>query len=283
MAKTPSSVLGRPPLPKKFQIATTPAKIAAAAKAKAVPAAVPAMALKAKAELVKRMPELDSTVAALTVDTPEQYQEADEILGMIQTARKDWQTRFYGGESQGKLYDPIIPPLRSSLDALYALVREVDAPLGLLEERVKKLQVAYKRAELEAIREQEREQAEKRQQLERDRQAAQDALEAARTPRQKMAATAALSTMDTAAEVLEETYIDPVRAMNSASRVNRTWQHVDMKLTLRAILAGAIPLDVLQLNTAKIHAYYKEDAATVESWPGFEGFDDITIVGRRGR
>lgn len=282
MAKqTNSSKLGRPELPMQFKVVKTP-KAVAIAKAKTAPAAVPAVALKAKTELLKQMPDLTETVDALEIHSPADYTEADQILGMIQTARKDWNTRFYGGEAQGKTYDPIIPPLRTSLDALYALVREVDKPLEKLETTVKALQTTYKRAELEASRETVRVEQARKDQIERDRQAAQDALEAARTPRQRMAATAQLETLDAAAEEPEES-IEAVQGEHSTTRTKRAWRHVDMKLTLAAIKAGLIPLDVLQLDTVKVNTYYKEDAATVESWPGFEWFEDITIVGRRGR
>lgn len=280
MAKqTNNSKLGRPALPIQFKVVKT---VKVAEKAAAPAAVVPAVALKAKTELLKQMPELEETVKMLEIHSPADYTEADQILGMIQTARKDWQARFYGGEAQGKTYQPIIPPQRAALDALYALVREIDSPLEKLEASVKKLQTEYKRAELEASRQKDREEQAKRDLLQQQKQQAQDALEAARTPRQRMAATAELETLEAAEEEPEE-HIEAVQGANSTSRVTRTWKHVDMKRTLAAIKAGLIPLDIIQLDTTKINSYYKEDAQTVEGWPGFEGFDDITIVGRRGR
>lgn len=273
-------MLGRPPLPNKFRIPTTPAKIKAAKTLAATP--LPSVAVKAKAELVKRMPELTETVQALEVLSPEQYQEADEILGMIQTARKDWQVRFYGGEAQGKTYDPIIPPMRASLDALYALVREIDKPLEHLETKVKGHMVAYKTEELRQQRELQAAQEKERQRLEREKQELLDQQEQARTPKQKASIAAQLESLESEAEAVEEQII-PVSGANSSSRAPRSWRHLDMKLTLAAIKAGLIPIDVVQINNLTVNAYYKADAETVETWPGFEGFEDVTIVGRRGR
>lgn len=271
-----SPSLGRPSLPTKFQIPHTSAKIAAAK------APVPAIAVKAKAEMAKRLPELESTVESLVVTTPAEYQEADAILRMIQDARDDWKARFYGGVRGGKTYEPIVPPMRAALDALYALVREVDQPLETMEKAVKQLQSAYKLEELRVAREVEAEKARKLQAIAHKKQALEE-----KAARAKPAVAAAMAVqmevLDEQAQEVESESVEFVQAESSTARFARVWTHADMKATLKAVLAGAIPIDAICVNEKRVNEYYKEDPQTVESWPGFGGKDDVTIAGRRGR
>lgn len=267
----------RPPLPSKFIVKKTSGKAAAAK------APVSALAIKAKADMEKRLPDLQATVESLTVTTQEEYQQADAILNMIQTARGDWKVRFYGGQVAGKTYDPIIPPMKSALDALYALVREIDKPLETMEAAVKKLQGDYKLEEMRVAREVEREKEQQRLLLEQKKRELEAKAAKPMRPAAAQALAAQIEQLDIETEEVESQGVEFVQAESSSARFTRVWTHDDIKATVKAVVAGAIPWDVLTLDAKAVDAHYKDDPETVEAWPGFGGKDAVTIAGRKSR
>lgn len=229
----------------------------------------------------RKLPELKDAVQALEVATPEDYAEADGLLHMVQTARRDWRTRFYGGVVGGKTYEPIIPPLSTALEALYAMVRDVDKPLEAYEKTIKAKQTEYKQEEARQQRELEEAQAQEqaRIQAELDRVAEQEAAAKTQSVRTRLAQRREALVAE--AEQVEREVLEPVTAAHSSTRTVPKWRVADMKLVLAGVRAGSIPPEVVTVADAQVDSVFKEHPDVVASWPGFELYNDILIVGRR--
>jgi len=249
---------------------TKPFQIAKIAPTKPPEVVLPPLALKARVEMQKRLPTLASAVEALTVTTPAEYQEADGLLGMVQEARRSWAAKF----------EPVIRPIRQGLDALYALVREPDQVLAGYEAAIKGKQKKYKLEEARQAREladqQAAEQARIQAELDRVAQKAETATGSTKTRLQ-----ARREALEAESEQVAAEEVIPVRAAHSTTRTVKKWRVTDIKIVVAGVKAKVIPPEVLTIDTRAVEEVFKSDSETVASWPGFELFDDITIVGRR--
>lgn len=242
-------------------------------------ATVPVSLTRVQQEGVKLLTPLEQDVKALRVTTAEEYEAADMLLSDIGRARRQWRLKI----------DPILSPLKQAIDkakeammGAKALDAEVDGPFTLLEERVKKVMRDYK--------------LEERRQLQAAKDAQDAAIEQDRlklvelTRKEELAKTAALrmrlglqrSIVEAHAQELESTPKEaPVKAASSQARNVRKWRVTDVAAVLAGILEGSIPDDVMVVDSAAVGRHYRDSAETVESWPGFEGFDDV-VIARRG-
>lgn len=203
------------------------------------------------------VPTVTAQVEALgVIEDEDTYHVADKYFGRVKTARKEWAGRM----------QEIIRPIRQGLDKLYKLNRDVDQPLAQLETRIEALMKDFKLKELQRVRE-EQEQA--------DQEAARlrGLLENAKTPIKQQALAQQL-------EEVEAWQPETTKGENSSSRPSRKVRIVDLKAFAKAVGAGLIPEDVLLVHMPAVNRYFKDDAETVEGWPGVEGFDDIAIVSR---
>jgi flagellar biosynthesis GTPase FlhF len=237
-----------------------------------------------KGEMVKTSSELAVAVNGVMITDQVSYSEADTLLARIQTARKTWNIRMYGTKDK----PGPIPQIRSGLDQLYELNREIDQPLEKMEGRVKQAMRDFKLAEARQARElQEAKEAEQAR-LEEQRLAAEAAAAAARTPQMRGKLEKKVEEIaqqqETVAAVESES---PVVGVRSSDRKVKKWrlQHDEEQGShlgelLMAVIEGKVPEDAILLNVVYINKLYKERPDVVRSWPGIEEYEDVQIVGR---
>lgn len=213
---------------------------------------------------------LQGTVQTLLVRTEDEYQGADQVLGRIRQARKTWADKM----------EPIIRPIRQGLDNLYALNREVDKPLELMEGKVKGAMQEFKRLELAAIREQQRLREAETARLQAEAEAKIRAAETARTPQMqgKLQAQAARAS-EQAEMVAQMAAPAPVRAVSSSTRTVTRYR-VNMAQLIKGIVDGYVPPQAVELSTRYLDQQLKDDPEGLKAWPGVDVYEDVQIVGR---
>lgn len=203
------------------------------------------------------VPTIEQQITALgTIEDEDGYLAADKLFGRVKDARKAWGGRM----------EEIIRPIRTGLDKLYKLNRDVDKPLAALETLIEGKMKAFKLLEARRVQ-QELEQAA----AERERLLKQQAKTVSPTKQQDIAAQL---------ESVEAFEPEVVKGANSASRTVRKIRVKDLKALCQGIGDGLIPVEFVQAHMPAIHAAFKDDAETVESWPGLEGYDDVDIRSR---
>lgn len=214
-----------------------------------------------------------------SIDTPGELAVADELFGRIQKARKTWKLKMYGTPAK----PGPIPAIRSGLDQLYALNREVDGPLEKLETSVETIMKSY---HLRLLREKQEEEAAKRRR-EEEAQRVLEELErkkaALKTPQAK--AKLEEQILEVAAEIDEiqqEEATEQPEMANSTGRPKKVPTVLSISDVCQGILDGAVPEDLVTVNMVKLRAYLKEDPLLANIWKayGIELVDDVTIVGR---
>lgn len=202
---------------------------------------------------------------------------ADELFGRIQKARKVWRLKMYGTKDK----PGPIPAIRSGLDQLYELNREVDQPLEKLETAVETAMKGYhllklREAQAEAQAKAEREAETQRilDELERKKQALRTPQAQAKVEAQILEVTAELD------EIQQEEAPAPVESEHSTGRAKKVPVVLSVSDVCEGVVNGMIPEDVVTVNMVKLRAYYRDDPAAVALFPGIELQDDITIVGR---
>jgi hypothetical protein len=197
------------------------------------------------------------------ITSEEQYLEADNILGQIQSFKKWWEP----------IIQKPIKYIRAGLEALYELNREVTRPIEAVEKAIKDGMRNYKLEEARIKREVEQELERKRLELEaRVTKKLPDAI--------KVKVQQQIEEVQMAQQQIEE--IEGVSGFSSHTRLRKIWEIVDMYALIKAVARGEVPQDVLTFNKSTINAYWKQDPDTVSNWPGVISKDDITVAhGRR--
>ena len=225
-----------------------------------IPAVTPKSILQARASALTVTQEILDLARDLIVETEPDYHTADEILHKIKVAQKRLDQPF----------EDVIRPVRQGLDGVYAIRREVENPLLDLEQTVKEKMRAFKLAEAERIKKEER-----------IRLAVQRAAEEAERKR-----VAALPKPERPAEPVEVVVIHsapvraPVRAASSSSRTIKKWRVTDLELVLEAVRLEIAPVDILQINAVRVAEMFKANPAVIDEIPGMETYDDVVISGR---
>lgn len=217
---------------------------------------VPADAERGKAETLALVPAFQLSVTALDVVDDVTYEQADVVFGRIKAARKGWASRM----------EAIVRPIRRGLDALYALNRDVDKPLALLEQAVESKMKTFKLAELQAKRAAEQAQAR--------------TLAALEEKRDRLVTPAAKARVETQIVDVQNQTFETVTGVHSAARPVKALRVTDEAAFVAAVAQGEIPADCVEISWRVLRQYYKEDAATVKAWPGVEEYDDVQIAGR---
>lgn len=226
---------------------------------------------KTKTEGLQVVQGLQKAVYELEVQTEEQYQVADALLARVRSARKTWGDRM----------ERIIRPMRTALDEVYSLNRDVDKPLGQQEDFIKSRMKAFKLEELRQLNAAKQAQQAEDDRLAREAWEKEQAALAAKTPqmRGKLEAQAEKLT-EQRAEVLAQEMAAPVAASNSSSRSKKLVRVTDLLAFCGGIGDGTIPHDVVAVLAGPLAKHLKESPDDVASWPGVEIVDDIQIVGR---
>lgn len=248
-----------------------------------VPSATPAKAststlLSSRREGVGLLQPLQTEVSALgTIDTEEEYLAADAVFGRVKAARKTWKLKMYGTKDK----PGPIPAIKSGLDQLYALNREVDGPLAKMEETVELGMKAFKLAEFKRIQQAE---DDKRQAEEEERAHIQELEEKAAALKTPAAKARVEQQIEEAAARLDEAQQletpEKTIGANSSSRPKQVPTVTDITKFIEGVAEGTIPEDCLTVNMVKVRAYFKDDPDAVRMFPGVTIEDDIEIRGR---
>lgn len=240
------------------------------------PTAAPRQELtKAKTDILVLMPTLTTEVAELTITDAASYEYADTLLGRISTIQKKW-APFWA-----RMKEKVIDPIRSGLEELYEINREVERPVAQLEEKVKAKMKAYKQLELRIAQEAQRlKQAEvdrlAREAEEKARQAAEAVTPQVRGRLEK----ASQKLQEQSIAVSQQEVAEPVKGSSSGTRAPKVPTVKDLNAFLLGITKGEVPEDCIQVVATKLKAYYKEDPEAVASFPGVVIEDDIVVVKR---
>lgn len=243
------------------------------------------MPIPAKVTVIGKAPDLEKTkqegltismglqgaATTLKINTATDYETADAILGRVRVARKTW----------GERMERIIRPMRTALDEVYGLNREVDKPLAAVEETIKGKMKAFKLEEQRQIQAAQREQQEEADRLRREQEEKARLAETARTAqlRGKMAAQAERLT-EKVAEVEARETPAPVLVNSSSTRNKKIAKVTDVLAFCGGVSDGTIPHDVVAILAGPMAKHLKDSPEDVAQWPGVEVVDDIQIVGR---
>lgn len=240
----------------------------------------PKVILADKKEGLAQIEPLQLAMAKIqTITTPAQYQAADAVLGKVITARKWWKAKMYGD----KTAPGPIPAIKSGLDMLYALNREVDNPLDAMETGLKARMKAFKQLELDQQRAADAEKAEREQEAIEELERAAAAEAKAKTPTQKAAAAEAVEEAEAAYIETQTTQFVPVQGSSSSTRIPKKpiiKTTADLMAFCLGIAEGDIPSELIEVKQGMLNKLYKDDPETVAAFPGVTIIDDIQIVGR---
>ena len=206
-----------------------------------------------------------------TISSPQEYEEADIVLGRIVKAEKAWEERMQG----------IIRPMRAALEAIYALNREVTTPLGKLKASVKAAMLAFKQEENRKLLEaKQAREAEERRLLE-EAEAKRVAAEQAKTPqmRGRLQAQAERAEEQAAAVTQQEEPL-PTYATHASFRKVKKVRITDRAKFFRGVADGYIPEEAIEVKEKVLLDAYKSDPEGFAAFPGVEVYEDDQIVGR---
>lgn len=242
-----------------------------------------------KQQILSILPPLKSEVATLVIETEDDYQRADGLLTRIMTSKRFWLKGDPTGKWKG--IDAIIKPFREGLDGLYDLKNDGLKPHTLMEADVKEKMRAFKIREVQEIAEANRVRDEAAAKLQREIDAKQSRVDAAKTPKMREKLMGQQMDLEQQRKSVTRETSAPVKAAGSATRRTRTPVVKDFYALVAGIIAinsvntstdneTAIPIDLLQVNTARLMQLWKDNPELVAQLPGVEIEDDIIIAGR---
>lgn len=209
--------------------------------------------LAAAALLTRLQPQLPKLAV---IETDEDYARADKIFGEVQATRKAWKLRM----------EDIIRPISDGLQKLYKLNRDVDKPLGELENAIERPMKAFKLAEARRVQEEAEAVLAEQQRLQTQQAKAKNPIIQQRIAEQL--------------ETVEAWQPETVQGVHSTTKLRRKVRITNLQAFALAVGEGLIPVDALEVKQSWLNAQHKDDAETVEGWPGVEGYDDVDISGR---
>jgi hypothetical protein len=225
-------------------------------------------------DVVAVLPTLQQAVSTLVITNEQDYLEADALLGRIDQRRKAW------GGVWDRIQASTIKPLRSALDGLYELNRDIDQPLERLRDSVREAMRRYKVQELHRIEAAKREQEREAARLQMEAEEAARKAEAARTNALRARFEAqAEEKQERAMAVAAQAAPLPIVGASSTSRTAPKLQIKDLGMFLRHAADSPEMQAFITINVTGLNRQWKIDP-DVELWPGVEKVDDVTIVGR---
>lgn len=223
---------------------------------------------KQRDEAMAILPTLQTEVEDLIVLDEDGYRYADSLLGRLGVARRSWNLVW------DRIQEKTIKPIRSGLDELYKMNREVTEPLDALDSTVKSRMKAFKVEEQRVLAKAKaaQEEEERKAQAEVARKQAQE--EAARTAPMREKLRLAREKAEEKLAQVENSAPQEVRGVSSSTRSKATWRIVNME-EFAAENHGLCLVDTVRMNKL-----FKEHPETVAQMAGVEVYDDISIVGR---
>lgn len=243
--------------------------------------AVPASLRTIEHEGFKLVTPLQREVEGLTITDAASYLAADALLGRVVAARKRWAAEM----------DPILTPAKvtvseakKTLAGAQALAAKVDGPLGDLELRMKAEMRDYKIEEIRQIEEQDRVREQEKLRLQEQERKAREVSEAptASPLKARLAAARATTAVEQIEELEQEDTPAPVKAEMSTTRRTPSWRITDttafVQQWLQEQMVGSMPSDAVIINTAAISRVFRATPELLDSWPGIERYDEISVV-----
>lgn len=258
--------------------------------------------VKVRTEGIQLLSPLKPEVERLIITDDEGYIHADALLARIKTARALWASKM--SPIRGPI-DKAITELKNSLVGIKALDVEVDGPMEILQEKVRRAMTDYK---IEEARQIAAAALEREQQASRIRQQAalkEQQASAAKTPQLKAKLEQARADLEATATLVEAQTPTPVQAASSSTRSVQKVRISDPVAFVAALKAyqpragiyelGHPPLTILTHKTLRNGEMREEDSpldamraevskifsvqpGVVASWPGVEVYQDIIIA-----
>lgn len=205
--------------------------------------------------------------------TEEHYSQLDVMLSRVGKARKSWRDRL------APILDPLKDAIRAAKKATEgtdALFKEVDSPMEQMESAIRLKMKDYKTEEyrLKQIADREQQNAARLLQEAAEREAA------AKTPKQQQKAQAQRIQAEVQLEQTVERAPVTTYAENSTTRVKKTWKIKDMAKFLAFIAENEELFPCVEVRSPEMNKRYKDDPEGMQSWPGIDIVDDVTIVRR---
>lgn len=239
---------------------------------------------KAPTELQKEAQEAQALVhrikpqiEGVEITSQEEYAFFDSCLGEVTGARKDWKIRV----------EKILVPLRAATNAVHELNRATDRPRESLELYIKGKMADWQR-KLDAKKEADDSIKLLEAQKLRDEAAKLEQKASVVTTPGVGAGRIHIKAADDlarasnlraiAADIEEIETTVQADAEHSHAKRPMVWEITDMAELIKAVAAGDIPADVLEVNHKVINRYFKSDQEGVKEWPGVRVYEDIRIV-----
>ena len=184
-----------------------------------------------------------------------EYQSADSLLHQV----------MEGSKNVHALMDPLIRPIRTGLDALYALKRKLVEPWDTAEFSIKNRMSAYKVEEQRRLNE--------KLQSERLRIAALQKKVDEQVSKNPEAPKVTVSSISVVTS-------PPVRGSNSSARSVTRVKVTNLEAVIMAVAIGEAPDSILEVNQSPLNAWLKADPEAVANCPGLEVYSDVVIAGR---
>lgn len=224
-----------------------------------------------KEALVQSRPLLTQATALLVVDEPS-YIAADDLRAKIKASRKVFWDRI----------TKAVTPAYQALQELYSIRNDLTKPLDDADEVITSKMKAFKVREAARVREEER-----RKEIEaaKLREQAAEKLrreETAKTAQMQAKLAMQREALEEKAEEVEARPIETVRAANSSTRTITKIRVVDKIALLKAIVAGDLPLDLVDVDMSVFNQVIKQLDKDTAMQVGCEIYEDVQIVsGRR--
>lgn len=227
--------------------------------------------IKTKQDGLAVLTPLQSASVSLTIRTEADYQVADAMLAKVRTARKTWGDRM----------ERIIRPMRTALDEVYGLNRDVDRPLEAVETTIKQKMKVFKLEEQRVIQETAIAQQAEADRLRREAEEKEALAAKAKTAQMRGKLAAQQERLqERIIEVESQPIQAPVQANSSTTRPAKIIRVKDLLAFCGAIADGAIPHDIIEVKQGMLNKQYKDNPEEVAQWPGVTIEDDIQILGR---
>lgn len=217
--------------------------------------------------------QVTTPAISIVVSSPEEYLAADARLPCIQSTKKKIVAEL----------EEEIRPRYETLEAWYALKRELLDPLDTAEKSLKSKMTAFKLEEANRVWEAQRLLDEETKRLSQQAQ-----VEVAKSNDTNLSAVGRARAKFKAKTVVEQAKEvavvsappPPVKGKSSTFIPTETWQIVDRKLFLQAIIDGIIPEECIMVQAVNMNMWWKMNKEKVKAWPGVGVMEGGRVAGR---
>lgn len=220
-------------------------------------------------------------LSGMTITTAEEYLAADQLLGRVRNARKQW------GSIWQQFYTRVVQPQKQALDGMYAINREIEKPLEDGEKKLKGLMADYKTEERRLLEEANRKRDEEAQEVQAQIERTQAKLATARGSA-KAVLSNNLNRLENQQQTIMEDVPLPVLASNSTERTIKVLKLNNLVRLAEYLasdevdpqdFAAAAVLEAVEQALQKAGKTQAEKERLAQ-WPGVSLVDQPQIVGR---